>query len=365
MELVDPVGFDHQPSNTEQYSTRHFITAQDGAHIHQARCCVAAVFGENLPIDRCFHASLKRVRIRIIETKGDRGLGLNSWLDKRELITATISLLMASTAGAVASVPADGAVRFGLTPVFLTSDLELLGRLQSYLQRATGYPVSLVTRRTYQEITALLTSGQLDAAWICGFPFVAHRAELQLVAVPLWHHKPLYQSYLIVDRDRKAVGLADLHGDIHAFSDPDSNSGFLVTRAALAERGLRPESFFAKAFFTYGHRNVIRAVASGLAGSGSVDGYVYDVVAELEPELTAGTRVLKTSEWLGFPPIAAPKNPTNEMRLSALTKALLTMDSDAEGRAVLQMLRLDGFGSEDPSLFDAIAAKAALVAAAG
>lgn len=292
-------------------------------------------------------------------------MSLNRWLDKRELITATISLLIASTAHATAHAASNGPVQFGLTPVFLTSDLELLGRLQSYLQRATGYPVSLVTRRTYQEITALLTSGQLDAAWICGFPFVAHRPELQLVAVPLWHHKPLYQSYLIVDRDRKAVGLADLHGDIHAFSDPDSNSGFLVTRAALAERGLRPESFFAKAFFTYGHRNVIRAVASGLAGSGSVDGYVYDVVAELEPELTAGTRVLKASEWLGFPPIAAPKNPTNEMRLSALTKALLTMDNDAEGRAVLQMLRLDGFGSEDPSLFDTIAAKAALVAAAG
>ncbi|MCH5367586.1 PhnD/SsuA/transferrin family substrate-binding protein, partial [Escherichia fergusonii] len=79
--------------------------------------------------------------------------------------------------------------------------------------------------------------------------------------------KPLYQSYLIVDRDRKANDLADLKGDIHAFSDPDSNSGFLVTRAALAERALRPESFFTKAFFTYGHRNVIRAVASGLAGS--------------------------------------------------------------------------------------------------
>ena len=41
------------------------------------------------------------------------------------------------------------------------------------------------------------------------------------------------------------------------------------------------------------------------------------------------------------------------------------MANDPEGRAVLQMLRLDGFGAEDPSLFDAISAKAALVAAAG
>jgi phosphonate transport system substrate-binding protein len=293
------------------------------------------------------------------------GFGLYHRLDKRKLLGATASLLLASTMGVVAETAPRASIRFGLTPVFLTNDLELLGRLQSYLQRATGHSVELITRRTYQEITTLLTTGQLDAAWICGFPYVAHRAELQLVAVPLWHHKPLYQSYLIVDRNRKGSDILDLRGDIHAFSDPDSNSGFLVTRAALAERGLKPETFFAKTFFTYGHRDVIRAVASGLAGSGSVDGYIYDVVAEIDPDLTRDTRVLRASEWLGFPPIAAQKIPIDQVRLNVFTKALWEMDGDEEGRAVLKMLRLDGFGAEDTASFDAIAAKAALVAASG
>lgn len=283
---------------------------------------------------------------------------------RREILLAAAGVLWGAASAAAQIRPATS-IRFGLTPVFLTSDLELLGRLQSYLQRATGHPVDLVMRRTYQEITALLTSGQLDAAWICGFPFVMHRNELQLVAVPLWRERPLYQSYLIVDRDRQAQGLSDLRGDIHAFSDPDSNSGFLVTRAALAEKGLRPETFFSKAIFTYGHRDVIRAVASGLAGSGSVDGYVYDVVAEMESELTAGTRILRASEWLGFPPIAAPKVAVDAERLSRLTLALHRMRHDAEGRAVLGLLKLDGFEADDPKLYDSIAAKAALIAEAG
>jgi phosphonate transport system substrate-binding protein len=290
--------------------------------------------------------------------------GPDGRLDRRAFVLTSACALLASSQHVPQALASDS-IRFGLTPVFLTNDLELLGRLQSYLQRATGHPVELVTRRTYQEITTLLTTGQLDAAWICGFPYVAHRAELQLVAVPLWHHKPLYQSYLIVDRDRKGSGILDLRGDIHAFSDPDSNSGFLVTRAALAERGLRPEAFFSKTFFTYGHRDVIRAVASGLAGSGSVDGYIYDVVAEIDPDLTRDTRVLRASEWLGFPPIAAPKIPIDQIHLNVFTKALWEMDGDEEGRAVLKMLRLDGFGAEDTASFDAIAAKAALVAAAG
>lgn len=284
---------------------------------------------------------------------------------RRALLGAAASAVFVSRTGYASQDQGGAPIRFGLTPVFLTSDLELLGRLQSYLQRYTGEPVSLINRRTYQEITTLLTSGQLDAAWICGFPFIAHRSELQLVAVPLWHQKPLYQSYLIVDKQRHGTGLMDLRGDTHAFSDPDSNSGFLVTRAELAGQGLRPETFFARTIFTYGHRNVIRAVASGLAQSGSVDGYVYDVVANLEPELTQKTRVLRASEWLGFPPIAAPRNPADPGRLSLLQKALLEMDRAEDGRAVLQMLQLDGFAIEQPDLFDPIATKAALVAAAG
>lgn len=285
--------------------------------------------------------------------------------DRRTLLGAGASFLLSPGFSSAREVSSETSIRFGLTPVFLTSDLELLGRLQAYLQRATGNPVDLITRRTYQEITTLLVSGQLDAAWICGYPFVVHRSQLQLVAVPLWHERPLYQSYLIVDRDRPADSLSDLRGDIHAFSDPDSNSGFLITRAALAEQGLRPETFFSKTFYTYGHRNVIRAVASGLAASGSVDGYVYEVVAELEPELTSGTRILRRSEWLGFPPIAAPRVAVDEGRLATLTAALLRMGDDPDGRAALSMLRLDGFATEPPALFDPIAAKAALVAASG
>ncbi len=252
-------------------------------------------------------------------------------------------------------------IRFGLTPVFLTNDLELLDALQAYLSKATGYQIELITRRTYQEITALLVSGQLDAAWICGYPYVHYRDKLELVAVPDWNGKPFYRSYLIVAADRDAESLEDLAGDIHAFSDPDSNSGFLVTRTLLFERGLDPEVFFRKIMFTYGHRNVIRAVASGLAQSGSVDGYVWEVMREIEPELVNRTKPLRKSEWLGFPPIATSKALAHSHRIDALTNALVSMAQKPDGQRVLDMLRLTGFEVADPSVFDGIAAKFAML----
>ena len=256
-------------------------------------------------------------------------------------------------------------VRFGLTPVLLTSDLELLAVLRSHLERAWKRDVQLVTRRTYQEITLLLISGQIDAAWICGYPYVQYRDQLELVAVPVWHGRPLYQSYVIVAAGRKAQSFADLRGDVHAFSDPDSNSGFLVTRTLLAELKSRPETYFRRHIFTYGHRNVVRAVASGLANSGSVDGYVWEVLREVEPDLTAGTRILRQSEWLGFPPIAAGKVRPSGLSVDQLAAALVGMANDADGRRVLELLRLDGFARSEPSLFDAIAAKMTYVRSVG
>ncbi|NYZ14826.1 PhnD/SsuA/transferrin family substrate-binding protein [Azospirillum sp. RWY-5-1] len=276
---------------------------------------------------------------------------------RRSMLRGLGAAILSALPAMALAVPSDASpLRIGLTPVFLDSDTELLTALERFLTGRLGRPVALVKRRTYQEITTLLLTGQVDAAWICGFPFVQFRDQLSLVAVPVYRGRPLYQSYVIAQTDGPAAGLDGLRGHVHAFSDPDSNSGFLVTRYLLAIMKETPASFFRRSFFTYGHRNVVRAVASGLAQSGSVDGYVWDVMAETEPGLVAGTRVLHRSDWLGFPPIACLAGRRDAPEIRMIGEALLGMPSDPVGRAVLRTLRLDGFVVTAPSLFDPIAA---------
>lgn len=282
-------------------------------------------------------------------------------ITRRTALAGLATAAWARSGRSLARADAEASLAFGLTPVFLSSDLVLLDSLRAYLERATGRSVRLVTRRTYREVTALLVSGQLDAAWICGYPFVAYRDQLELVATPVWRGAPLYRSYLIVDARREAETLADLAGDVHAFSDPDSNSGWLVTAAALATSGTTPERHFAHRIFTWGHRNVIRAVGAGLAQSGSVDGYVYEVMRETDPDLLAQTRVLAASEPLGFPPVACNGPASGGARVGALRTALLAMAEDEAGRAVLETLRLDGFRTAPASLYEPIAEKVAVV----
>jgi phosphonate ABC transporter substrate-binding protein len=104
--------------------------------------------------------------------------------------------ILRSFAGLVcgSAVPKDRGARFsfGLTSVFLDDDMTLLSSLQSYLQDQLERSVALVKRRTQQEIWVMLLSGQLDAAWICDFPYVQFQNRVALLAAPLYRHQPLY-----------------------------------------------------------------------------------------------------------------------------------------------------------------------------
>jgi ABC-type phosphate/phosphonate transport system substrate-binding protein len=108
-----------------------------------------------------------------------------------------------------------------------------------------------------------------------------------------------------------------------------------VTASNLARRRTSPEAFFARTVFCYGHRKVVRAVAGGLVRSGSVDGYVWEALAEVEPDLATRPRVVSHSEWLGFPPFVARADRTKEPAVVAFRDALLEMDQTVAGREAL------------------------------
>lgn len=276
------------------------------------------------------------------------------------LILCAVLWLAASAARA-----ADGAgsqpLRIGLTPVFLDDQDAFLNSWRGYLERRLGRPVQFYKRGTYREISEMVRQGKLDFAWTCGLPYVRHRDFMSLVAMPVYRGKPLYQSYLIVPAtDTTTQSLADLRGKVFAFSDPDSNSGFLYPSYTLAQRGESTATFFRKSFFTWAHRKVVEAVASGLAQGGAVDGYVWDTLRLYHPDLINKTRVVHKSPEFGHTPVVARRT-LARTDSQALQRVLLEMASDAEGRQLLRRLNLDGFVVGHDRLFDGIAAMATVV----
>lgn len=255
----------------------------------------------------------------------------------------------------VSATPDPVPIRIGLTPVFLHDQTAFVNAWRGYLETRLRRPVVVIQRASYREITELLRNGKLDFAWLCGYPFVNNKAHVGLLAVPLYQGKPTYRSYLIVPAtDQHTTAIADLRDKVFAFSDPDSNSGYLVPVHELHQLGEKSGTFFGKTFFTWSHRKVVEAVAAGVAQGGSVDSYVWDTLALQDPQLTARTRVVKASMEFGFPPFVSGKAAARA-DIQAMREALLAMSQDAEGIQLLRRLRLDGFVTGDDHMFDDIA----------
>ena len=138
-----------------------------------------------------------------------------------------------------------------------------------------------------------------------------------------------------------------------AYSDPDSNSGYLVPQFEILNQGLRSATLFRKTFFTWAHQDTVRAVAVGLAQAGAVDGYIWETLARVEPALTRETRVAAKSDWYGFPPIVARAS-LGDGDLEAIRKVFVTMDDDDDGQRLLGRMNLDGFVPGEDAWYDRI-----------
>ncbi|MEJ2693265.1 MAG: phosphate/phosphite/phosphonate ABC transporter substrate-binding protein [Candidatus Thiodiazotropha sp.] len=255
--------------------------------------------------------------------------------------------------------------KIGLTPVMLTDRTSFLQDWQHYFEERLKLPIAFVQRQTYREVVDLLLSGQLDAAWLCGYPYVAHRDKFELLAVPVFDGEPSYQSYLIVPAgDDQTHSLTDLEQKVFAYSDPDSNSGYLYPQVQLIHEGVEPRHFFAKTFFTWSHRAVVKAVAEGVAQGGAVDSYVWETLAINEPALTRRTRIVAKSPSFGFPPLVV-KRDLAQSRAERLRQAFLKMDRDPRGRFLLKKLNLDAFVPGKDASYDSIAESLRVLEASG
>lgn len=246
-------------------------------------------------------------------------------------------------------------IRFGLTAVVVTENLRFLDQWSHYLEQKVGRKVELVLRKSYREVMDLLDSGNIDFAWICGFPYVQSRdpESLRLLTVPVYRGAPRYHSYIIVPESSSHQRFSDLKGKIFAFSDPDSNSGFLYPLALMVELDETPESFFRQTFFTFNHAETVQAVSDQFADGGAVDSYIWEYLAIFRPEITEKTRIIDKSPSFGFPPIVSRLG-VDPDTVELMKNTLEGMDEDATGKALLAQLKLDRFDQYPDSLFNGI-----------
>ena len=163
-------------------------------------------------------------------------------------------------------------VRFGVSETLPFFEHRLMSDWGRYLQEQLGRKVEVLHRSSHNDIFQLLSKGELEFAWICPAIYQRHQADLSLVAMPLFKNDPNYQMLLLGPADESAGidSIEALQGKVVAFTEPDTNFGNNLVERALQGRGIDPDSFFRRRFYTGDHDKVLLAVANGLAHGGAV-----------------------------------------------------------------------------------------------
>ncbi|MDH3975565.1 MAG: phosphate/phosphite/phosphonate ABC transporter substrate-binding protein [Deltaproteobacteria bacterium] len=235
-------------------------------------------------------------------------------------------------------------LRIGITAVLIEQNININHRIGKYIGDRLNVPVETVYRRGYGDIIQMLGRSEIDIAFICGYAYVEgkDKFDLELVVSPTLNGKPFYRSYVIVPSTSEDKDFFDLRGKRYAFTDPLSNSGYLVPLFWLAQKGESPDRFFKKIIYTRTHYNSIEAVAMRIVSGASVDSYIWEHAREIAPELVSKTIVVKESELFPFPPVVARKSLEKNIK-AKVREVLMSMSKDPVGSLILAEIGLDGF----------------------
>ena len=239
---------------------------------------------------------------------------------------------------------------------------DFIGRLLSqYIGRRLGIPVTYVDDISWQEREQMLDQGRIQAGWICGLPYIwkADRPQpaIELLAAPVmqgarYENRPVYFSDVIVHRDAAYQTFADLRGAIWAFNEPNSHSGYNITRYHLASLG-ETAGYFGKVIEAGSHQGALEMVLARQIDASAIDSTVLEVELRRRPFILDQIRIIEILGPSPIPPWVVSCHLPPEHR-STIRRVLLQMHQDPSGRQMLDQATISHFAEVTDQDYDPI-----------
>jgi len=211
--------------------------------------------------------------------------------------------------------------------------------LGDYLSKKTGAEVKFTILSRYGNILDRFTSEHMDGAFFGSF--TGALAIEKLGVVPLARPVNLdntssYRGYLFVRKDSSIRDVRGMKGKRMAFVEKATTAGYLFPLAYLKEHGIRnTDHFFSSSYFAGSHDAAIHAVLEGHADIGAAKHSIYDRVKADDSRVARDLIIIAESPWVPSNGLCVRKGLDKELQ-QKLTQALLSLDKDPEGAAVLQ-----------------------------
>jgi phosphonate transport system substrate-binding protein len=185
---------------------------------------------------------------------------------------------------------------------------------------------------------------QDDVHFVCSLPYVAlarrGTSPVEVIAAPVlegerYGGKPVYLSDVIVARDAPFRSFADLKGASWAYNEPQSHSGYGITRYTLVRMG-ETNGFFGRVIEAGFHQDAIRMVAAGEVDASAIDSQVLDVELRDHPDLAEQVRIIESLGPSTIQPVTVARRLPDPLKRE-IQKALLEMGDHPRGREGLAL----------------------------
>ncbi len=249
--------------------------------------------------------------------------------------------------------------------------IRVYDEMARYLSGKLGWDVKVVSNLSYTEADDMLDNGIIQIGFVCGYPYIHNVAQgnYDLLAIPVMSMKKgaypdakgyenvpgKYYSYTIVRKDSPFKSWVDLKGKSYALNETNSNSGYNLPRAKLVSLGARDWTYFSRVVVSGSHEESYRLVASGAVDASSVDSLVLDYGRKMKDAAALNVRIIEHLGPAGIPPVVISRKADPSIR-QPMMKALLTMNTDPEGKKILDKAMMTRFDPPDDRNYDDIRA---------
>ncbi len=242
----------------------------------------------------------------------------------------TIFLLLASHAVQTEEVT----YSFGIVPQQSASKLaRLWGPLLNRLSQDSGLKLRFATAPDIPTFEQRLAAGEYDIAYMNPYHYTVFHESPGYQALAKARDKRI-KGIMVVRKDSTIDRLPDLREATLAFPAPAAFAASILTRAQLKALDV---TFQPK--YVSSHDSVYRTIAKGIYPAG---GGVVRTLNNVTPEIRDQLRILWTSQ--GYTPHAIAVHPRVESKTTQrLQRALVQLDSQAEGATLLRGIKIKGF----------------------
>jgi len=214
-------------------------------------------------------------------------------------------------------------------------------RLLEWVGRESGVPLEIVDHPHPATLDSLWQRPDLGCAFMCGWPLAKEGGTRPILAAPVpgGAGGARYRSVFVVGAADGFETLEHTFGHRFAFNARGSHSGWNMPMAHVVRLGGR----FSAEIGPFGpHQRAVAAVAAGEADVAALDSLVWALLCRYAPDLAGALRVVGRTPDQPSPPLVGSEG-MRAADVAALRAALLAMEGDAAGQALLADVCLAGF----------------------